>query len=856
MVFVAPGPAHVQPPPPLVRSRWPLLLAGALVLAGVAASLWLWQASAGFLARDADDEFDRFSELSFNNIGQRVQHQLDLLAGFQALFRASSEVSRAEFHGFYNDQRVQVRFPGLLAVQYARLIDGSQREALEAEVRADRSIDPAGYPDFRIHPPGRRDQHLVVTYNEPMRGNEPAFGHDNIANPARREEAERARDSGQPQASAPLMLLQQRTGVLVRLPLYRRNAPTDTVAQRRQAYAGQLSGVLLVEDLLRDTLPSRGDAPYQVKVSDHGLLDIAANEALRPAVRVTQSSTDGAQALWAADAAPPRDADLRQHSLAMAGRQWTIQVARPHVDHARAPFPLMLLAGGLSITLLLALLVARLSWLQHRAQRLARAMSEQALAHADRLQAVFNSTVDGILTMDQHGTVLSANRAALAIFGHAEPQLLGHSLARLMPDASSARIGDWLAATPAPVNAAGEIADTAATLPARPQTLQARRADGSLFPVELSLRAMAADGQRQVVAVVRDLSETQATQARIAATAQALRAADELREAVFRHAAFALIVTDALGVLQALNPAAERLLGCRAADEVGRHKLGSFMDLSDRSMLQSLLRQQRAAARSNSSNSSNSSNNGSPRPQPDAGPGRGIERTVHLLQRSGGRVASSITVSALHDNQGQVSGFLAIACDVTERQRLAEQLSQLAYHDGLTGLPNRLRLEDRLQQAIAQASRRHEPLDLLFIDLDRFKPINDSHGHAVGDQVLCEVARRLQTQLRASDLVARLGGDEFVVLLTTLATHEDCLAVADKLMLALAEPMQIGALTLQVGASMGVARYPEMGNTAAELLRSADAAMYQAKQAGRSALPLRPLLLARPGDHTDAAPQS
>ena len=820
-------PRPAQAPPGLPSSRLPLALAAALLVLGTLISLWAWQASATFLARQADDEFERYSELSFNNISQRVQHQLDLLAGFQALFRASTTVSRQEFHSFYIDQRVQVRFPGLLAVQYAQLVEGAERSAFEAAVRADRSITPAGYPDFRIHPPGARERYLVVSYTEPMRGNEPVFGHDNIAEAPRREVVERARDSGQAQASAPVTLLQQRSGVQVRLPVYRRGAPIETLAQRRAAYTGQVSGALLLSDLLRDTLPSRGDAPYQVQVTDHGLIDAASDSAPQPVTLVTQSGADGTQALWAAGRPPPQAQDLRQHTLAMAGRAWTVQVARPPVDHRSAPFPLLLLAGGLSISLLLALLAARLSMLRHRAQGLALAMSQQARANADRLHAVFDSTADGILTIDRQGTVLSANRAALAIFGHPEAQLVGHSLGRLMPLGGAAQISQWLPQTDVP------CADAGPPLHGRARALQARRADGRLFPIELGLSEMRVDGQRQYVGLVRDLSQAHATQARIDAAGQALRAANELREAVFEHAAFALIVIDAQGQIQALNPAAERLLDCHAGDEVGRQPLASFLDRADTDTLRAMLQQHHAGARAHTGHS------------------RSIERTLHLQRRQGGRVPSSVTLSALHDSAGSVSGFLAIAYDITERQRLAEQLLQLAYHDGLTGLPNRLRLEDHLQQAIALAGRRHEPLALLFIDLDRFKPINDQHGHAVGDQVLCEVARRLQASLRAADLVARLGGDEFVVLLTTLASHSDSLLVADKLMLALAEPMQIGALTLQVGASMGVAHYPESGNTAAELLRSADAAMYQVKQAGRSTQPLMPLLLARP-DNTAA----
>ena len=347
---------------------------------------------------------------------------------------------------------------------------------------------------------------------------------------------------------------------------------------------------------------------------------------------------------------------------------------------------------------------------------------------------------------------------------------------------------------------------------------------------------MVVDGHRQFVGQLRDMTAAHAAQARIQETAQALRAATELREAVFEHAGFALIVTDAAGLIQAMNPAAERLLACRAEAEVGCHDLASFVDSSDRPAL--LQMQQRHVAHAREAQAGG---------MPLVGPQRGIERNLHSLRRDGSRVAVSLTLSALHDGEGRISGYLSISYDITERQRLADQLSQLAYHDGLTGLPNRMRLEDRLQQSIAQASRSPGGLALLFIDLDHFKPINDRFGHAVGDQVLREVARRLQGQLRAADLVARLGGDEFVVLLSTLTQPEDCLLVADKLLLALAEPMLIGGHRLQVGASVGLARYPESGTDAAALLRSADAAMYAAKLAGRSSLP-------PPGQGLRAAP--
>lgn len=794
------------PVQPRRRRDWTLALAAVLLAAGSAASLWAWRATSQELARDADAEFDRFAELTVSNIAQRVQHQLDVLAGFGGLFRASGQVSRSEFHAYFEQLRVRTRFPGIQAVQYAQLVGEAQRPAFEAAVRADRSLQPEGYPQYAIHPPGPRPQYMAVVYNEPMLGNEGAFGHDHAAEAQRREVMERARDSGEPQASPPLRLLQQRPGVVVRLPVYRPGLPLDTVAQRRAAHLGQISGVLLADDLLRETLPSQRQVPYQVAVLDRGLVDPPEHAALPAVAQVVRSQHD---ALSASQAPPAATADRREHTLAVAGRTWTIEVSRPQVEHALAPLPMSLLLGGLTISLLLSGWVARLGWLNERARRLALALSAQARASADRLAAVINSTVEGLVTIDQRGRILSVNRAAQQMFGHPAEALVGRSVGLLMPPEDAARHDGWLARrTPG----------AGTSLIGRSRQLQGRRVDGTLFPVEITVTEMRIDGERQFVALLRDQTAALAAQARIAETARALQAANGLREAVFQNAAFALIVTDAQRVIQAMNPAAERLLATRAGDEVGRRTLDSLHDEADRTLLLQALQEPLAAP-------------------PGEAP-RAVERPLRYQRRDGSGVPVSVTLSALHDAEGQLSGYLSISYDITERQRLAEQMARLAYHDGLTGLPNRLRLEDRLQHAIAVARRTRAPLALLFLDLDRFKPINDQHGHAVGDQVLCEVARRLQAVLRAADTVARIGGDEFVVLLSTLARPEDAAVVADKLLGALSAPIALGGLALQVGASVGVARWPADGEDAAALLQAADAAMYAAKQAGRQTLRL------------------
>jgi len=182
---------------------------------------------------------------------------------------------------------------------------------------------------------------------------------------------------------------------------------------------------------------------------------------------------------------------------------------------------------------------------------------------------------------------------------------------------------------------------------------------------------------------------------------------------------------------------------------------------------------------------------------------------------------------------GVMTGAVATFMDITERKLAEERMKHLATCDPLTDLPNRALLEDRLRQAIIAAKREHAHVGLMFIDLDKFKPINDSYGHDVGDQVLVEAARRMQACIRASDTVARVGGDEFIVLLPEVESEADARLVAEKIRYEINQAMKLAGLELQISSSIGIALFPEHGDTELTLLKAADTAMYQAKQAGR-----------------------
>jgi diguanylate cyclase (GGDEF)-like protein/PAS domain S-box-containing protein len=205
-----------------------------------------------------------------------------------------------------------------------------------------------------------------------------------------------------------------------------------------------------------------------------------------------------------------------------------------------------------------------------------------------------------------------------------------------------------------------------------------------------------------------------------------------------------------------------------------------------------------------------------------------------LVGREGNETSIEHSAAPIHDRDGTVLGAVIVFRDVIVSRERRLQMLHLAEHDALTDLPNRLLLNDRLARAIALARRYGRRLAVLFLDCDRFKHINDTLGHAVGDQVLRSVARRLATCVRESDTVCRHGGDEFLILLSEVDQPEDAGLIADKIVTSIAEPHYVAGHELSISGSVGIALYPEDGQDAQSLIMRADTAMYHAKNDGRN----------------------
>ena len=204
-----------------------------------------------------------------------------------------------------------------------------------------------------------------------------------------------------------------------------------------------------------------------------------------------------------------------------------------------------------------------------------------------------------------------------------------------------------------------------------------------------------------------------------------------------------------------------------------------------------------------------------------------------LIQRDGTEIHIEDSVAPIHDRDGKVIGSVLVFRDVSTARAMAEQIAHSAEHDFLTGLPNRLLLNDRVNQAIALAQRNKERVALLFLDIDGFKHINDSLGHPTGDKLLQCIANRLRDCIRAPDTVSRQGGDEFIVLLQGVKQPEDVAVAASRLLKSVAEAYSMSQHNLHITTSIGVSLYPEDGGDAETLIKNADTALYQAKENGR-----------------------
>lgn len=435
----------------------------------------------------------------------------------------------------------------------------------------------------------------------------------------------------------------------------------------------------------------------------------------------------------------------------------------------------------------------------------------QLESQEERYRGVFEATDHAILIM-QASCIVDCNAAALKLFQCDRDTFFRHSPHRFWAEQQA----DGKPSMPAAERL------LSAAFAGKPQLFQwrLRRFDGSEFDGEVHLKRIELNGEPHLVAAITDTTVRVATEQQIA---QLLT----LQQAIFDGANYSIIATDVQGNIKSFNRAASQLLGYSCAAVVGRLPLTDFHDSNELSW--------RAIELSDELNTTLEP--GFEALVAHARLGHTEEREWTYIHQDGSRVPVQVSVTPLRENGTEISGFLAIASDLTERKRRDQQLlrsqrqvEHIARHDDLTGLPNRARLHEIAGKAIARAKNKHHQVALMLLDLNRFKEVNDTLGHTLGDQLLMRIAQRLDDVLKThSAHLFRLGGDEFAILMPLALDDVDAENLARRVHASLRSPITIDEVTLELGGSIGISIYPQHGDNSHSLLRCADVAMYKAK---------------------------
>ncbi len=398
---------------------------------------------------------------------------------------------------------------------------------------------------------------------------------------------------------------------------------------------------------------------------------------------------------------------------------------------------------------------------------------------------ILDNVMLGVLFVRER-RVAAANRHFEELFGYAHGQMLGVPTAQLFTSYEA-----YIEAVEESYRILGDGGKVE-------EEIQLRRRDGSLVWCAVTGRALdPLHPHEGSIWVYADITERK-------------QADEELRlwATALEHIADGVMVIDLNGKIVAINPAFTQITGYTQAEALGQHSSLTGSKLHQPGFYEALWRD-----------------------LAETGFWRG---EIWNSRKNGEVYLEWLTVSAVRDDVGEVAHYVAVFSDITRAKEAQAKLDHLAHHDALTSLPNRLLFHDRLQHALAQAARNQTQLAVLFIDLDRFKNVNDTLGHHVGDELLKQVAKALSSHLREGDTLARLGGDEFIVLLENVDGERSASHVAGKLVAMFDQPFMVSDYELFVTCSVGVSMYPHDASDLHMLIRNADVAMYQAKARGRN----------------------
>ncbi|ART59002.1 bifunctional diguanylate cyclase/phosphodiesterase [Acidovorax carolinensis] len=774
---------------PTRHRHW--LLGIAVAVLGLLTTAWLAQQQARSVAAISEARFLHEAKAFSDALAQRMAANTEIVNGLRGLFMVNPVLSRAEFERVARELDVRQRYPGVRNLAFTRYVTASQRPAFEERVRADRSVSPAGRPDFAIHPAGERPEYFVAEYLWPEEGSNGVLGLDISAQPANLAAMHYSRDSGKTVVSAPFDLLQEqdhRTAFVLRVPVFGPARPGEA-----PPFLGAVASTIRVHDLVGSLRKLGYMQGIAVSITDQGPLHGGA------AGKVAEKGMP----LLALSDVPLTSAVLHEVDLDVHDRRWRLGFlpTQDFLSPSERRLPMLTgLAGALVSALLAALVVLlgrqrALAWAQVQVSDDARRQSEE------RLSAVFKQAAVGMAQIDsQTGRFVRVNQKYADIVGYSVAQMC-------QTDFQAITHPEDLAEDLAHMERmkAGEIAEF---------HMEKRyfHRDGHTLWVDLTVSPMWTAGAQPDyhIAVVQDITARKQME-------NSLRGNELRLRGILQRLPVGVCLVQPDGHMVFRNERFVQICGYTEADV----PTGTdwWPTVYPDAQYRERARAEWTAARARAIEGDGT-----------------IESGEYTIQCKDGQQRTVEIAGVMVDG-----GHLFTLVDLSQRKADEEEIRYLAFYDPLTRLPNRRLLMDRLQQALAASARHRRSGALLLLDLDNFKTLNETQGHERGDLLLLQVAQRLRGCVLEDDTVARQGGDEFVMVLEDLGDNPEEAAarseeIGQKILAALREPYQLDGEAHHSSLSMGITVFSGMRETVDELLRRADLAMYQAKAAGRDTL--------------------
>lgn len=743
--------------------------------------------------RRFEEHFQADAESYIAAIRNEFRRHYEVVNSVANFLRSNDEINRAAFGAFVS--AVVLEHNDTQALKWAPRVTHAERD------RYEKKANEAGLSNFRftqqnsageLVTAAQREEYFPVYYLGPHAGNQQMQGYDLASNQVRRITLEQARDSGEVIISGPIALLQgtdKQHGYLMLKPIYRGDDIPPSREQRRQRLEGYALGLFRYRDFFDEALEQRsGLSGRQLSMQVSDINDTGERVLL-------YSHLSGDDSEWLGKGID--DDQFLTIALSQYGREWQFTF-RPTVGFAATGSTwrswLVLLTGA-GLTVVILLLVYRERRYSRETESRAEQLAQEKFRSEQRYQHLFDSNNDALFVVEigdaGPGRFLDVNRAMCHKLGYSREELL--------------KLG------PIDINLPGMEEELQKCVQ---HVLQHKdhlfetvhiTSSGEQIPVEINIRALDEENGSPFIGCARDVtSRLQAHEEQI-----------EVREremvklsSALEQTADSVMITDRQGVIEYVNPAFEKVTGYSREEACGKTPVIINSGLNGKGEYErlwlSILR------------------------------GDVYQNVLINRKKDGSLYYEEKTISPLKDSNGEITHFISSGKDITERMQTEERLHHLVNHDILTDLPNKALFMERLNNAISQARGIDQRCAVLFIDLDRFKNINDTLGHTVGDLLLQAVPDRLRSCVRDRDVVARFGGDEFAVLLEKIPNSEAVAKVAAKLVEVLEKPYQVGEQDLYLSASIGISLSPDDSSDANTLIKHADTAMYRVKDTGRN----------------------